>query len=127
MTPMMFERVRNLFVDAGLTTGFDIQLLMYEDLEDLTKAAMVFRPAGGTPIRNDLGAEHYVMVDVIGAKDKRGAATNAVQRIVDYVQANPIADDCVGFIQNMGGVPPPVLTEEGRLVFRLQFSCNFGE
>ena len=127
MTPMMFERVRNLFVEAGLTVGFDIQLLMYEDPNDLTKAAMVFRPGGGTPIRNDLGAEHYVMVDVIGAKDKRGAATNAVQRIVDYVQSNPTADDCVGFIQNMGGIPPPVLTEEGRLVFRLQFSCLYGE
>lgn len=127
MTPMMFERVKNLFVDAGLTNGFDIQLLMYEDPQDLTKAAMVFRPGGGTPIRNDLGAEHYVMVDVISAKDKRGVATNAVQRIVDYVQSNPTADDCVGFIQNMGGIPPPVLTEEGRLVFRLQFSCNFGD
>jgi len=127
MTPMMFERVRNLFVDAGLTTGFDIQLLMYEDPEDLTKAVMVFRPGGGTPIRNDLGAEYYVQVDVIGAKDKRKGALNAVQRIVDYVQARPMDDDCVGYIQNMGGVPPPMLSEEGRLIFRLQFSCNFGD
>lgn len=127
MTPMMFERVKNSFVDAGLTAGFVVQLLMYDDPGDLSKAVMVFRSNNGTAIRNDLGAEHYVLVDVIGAKDKRRDAVSAVQRIIDYVQQNPMADDCLGYIENVGGVPPPVLTEEGRIVFRLQFACNFGD
>lgn len=127
MTPMMHERVRNMFGDAGLTVGFMVQKLMYEDPEDLTQAVMVFRPNGGSNIRHDLGSEHHVLVDVIGAKDKRGDAANAVQRIVDYVQANPMADECVGYIQNMGAIPAPVLTAEGRIVFRLQFACTYGE
>lgn len=127
MTPMMHERVRNMFVDAGLTTGFTVQQLMYYDPGDLSKAIMVFRPNGGANIRNDLGSEYHVIVDVVGAKDKRRAALEAVQRIVDYVQANPISNGCVGHIENMGGIPPPVLTEEGRIVFRLQFSCLYGE
>lgn len=127
MTPMMYERVRNLFGDAGLTDGFTVQQLMYDDPGDLTKAVMVFRSNGGAPIRHDLGGEHYVLVDVIGAKGKRGDAVSAVQNIVDYVQANPMADDCVGYIQNMGAIPAPVLTEEGRIVFRLQFACTYGE
>lgn len=127
MTPMMFERVRNLFVNTGLTSGFTIQQLMYDDPGKLTEAVIVFRPNGGTNIRNELGSEYHVIVDVIGAKDKRKAALDAVQRIVDYVQDNPISDSCVGHIENMGGIPPPVLTEEGRLVFRLQFSCLYGE
>ncbi len=127
MTPMMHERVRNMFGDAGLTAGFMVQKLMYDDPEDLTQAVMVFRPNGGSNIRHDLGSEHHVLVDVIGAKDKRGDATNAVQRIVDYVQANPMADECVGYIQNMGAIPAPVLTAEGRIVFRLQFACTYGE
>ena len=127
MTPMMHERVRNMFGDAGLTAGFTVQKLMYDDPEDLTQAVMVFRPNGGSNIRHDLGSEHHVLVDVIGAKDKRGDAANAVQRIVDYVQANPMADECVGYIQNMGAIPPPVLTEEGRIVVRLQFACTYGE
>ncbi|HIC8722430.1 TPA: phage tail termination protein [Enterobacter ludwigii] len=127
MTPMMYERVRNLFVNAGLTAGFTVQQLMYDDPKDLSKAIMVFRPNGGANIRNQLGSEYHVLVDVIGAKDKRKAALDAVQRIVDYVQDNPISDSCVGHIENMGGIPPPVLTEEGRLVFRLQFSCLYGE
>ena len=127
MTPMMYERVRNLFGDAGLTAGFTVQQLMYDDPGDSTKPVMVFRPNGGAPIRHDLGGEHYVLVDVIGAKDKRGAAVSAVQSIVDYIQANPMADECVGYIQNMGAIPAPVLTEEGRIVFRLQFACTYGE
>ncbi|VYT11074.1 hypothetical protein [Citrobacter amalonaticus] len=127
MTPMMHERVRNMFGDAGLTTGFTVQQLMYDDPDDLSKAVMVFRPSGGTAIRTSLGSEYYVLVDVIGAKDKRKDALNAVQRIVDYVQANPMANDCVGYIQNMGSIPAPVLTEEGRIVFRLQFACTFGD
>ncbi|EMU6615611.1 phage tail termination protein [Citrobacter freundii] len=127
MTPMMHERVRNMFGSARLTDGFIVQKLMYDDPKDLSEAVMVFRPNGGTAIRNDLGSEHYVLVDIIGAKDERGEALNAVQRIVDYVQANPMADECVGYIENMGGIPPPVLTEEGRIVFRLQFACLYGE
>ncbi|EJG2384948.1 hypothetical protein AM391_RS03140 [Kluyvera ascorbata] len=127
MTPMMHERVRNMFGDAGLTAGFTVQQLMYDDPDDLSKAVMVFRPNGGTSVRNNLGSEYYVLVDVIGAKDRRGDAANAVQRIVDYVQANPMADDCIGYIQNMGAIPAPVLTEEGRIVFRLQFACTYGE
>lgn len=127
MTPMMYERVRNLFVNAGLTAGFTVQQLMYDDPKDLSKAIMVFRPNGGANIRNQLGSEYHVLVDVIGAKDKRKAALDAVQRIVDYVQANPMADECVGYIQNIGAIPAPVLTEEGRIVFRLQFACTYGE
>lgn len=78
-------------------------------------------------IRNDLGSDHYVMVDVIGAKDKRGATTKKAQELIDYVEQNDIADECLGLIQNLGNLPAPVLTEEGRLVFRLQFMCVYGE
>lgn len=127
MIPMMYERVRNMFVEAGLTAGFIEQLLMFDDPNDLSKAVMVFRSNGGSAIRNDLGAEHYVLVDVVGAKSKRNYAALAVQRIVDYIQQNPMADECVGYIQNMGAIPAPVLTDEGRIVFRLQFSCTYGE
>lgn len=127
MTPMMYERVRNMFGEVGLTTGFTVQQLMYEDPNDLSKAVMVFRPNGGSNIRHDLGSEHYVLVDVIGAKGKRGDAMAAVNRIIDYVQANPMADECIGYIQNIGAIPAPVITEEGRIVFRLQFACTYGE
>lgn len=127
MTPAMYERVRNFFVDAGLTAGSIVQLLAFEDTKNLADSFIVFRPNGGTDIRNDLGSDHYVMVDVIGAKDKRGATTKKAQELIDYVEQNEIVDECLGLIQNLGNLPAPVLTEEGRLVFRLQFMCVYGE
>ncbi|NUL36640.1 phage tail termination protein [Kosakonia sacchari] len=127
MIPMMYERVRNMFGEAGLTVGFTVQMLMYDDPGDKSKAVMVFRPNGGSPIRDNLGSEYFVLVDVISAKDRRTDAVAAVQKIIDYVQANPLGDECLGYIQNIGSIPPPVLTEDNRMVFRLQFSCNFGD
>jgi len=123
----MHTRVRNYFVDAGLSAGFTTQLLMWNDSGNLSESFIVFRPNGGSAIRNDLGSEYYVMVDVIGAKGSNGATDAAVQAIIDYVQQNPMTDNCVGHIENVGGIPAPVLTAEGRLVYRLLFACLYGE
>lgn len=126
MTPPMHTRVRNLFANAGLTEGFTIQQLVWSDSGSFSDAFIVFRPNGGSAVRNGLGAEYYVMVDVIGAKGANGAADTAVQNIIDYVQQHPMADECVGYLENLGGIPAPVLTTEGRLVYRLQFVATFG-
>lgn len=127
MTPSMHDRVKNMFVDAGLTTGFTVQTLLWTDTGNLATSFMVFRPNGGTAIRYDLGNENYILVDVVGAKGKNSATDTAAQAILDYVQANPFIDDCVGKIENVGGKPSPVLSEEGRLIYRLQFACTFGD
>ena len=126
MKPPMHTRVRNYFVDAGLTAGFTTQLLMWNDSGNLSESFIVFRPNGGSAVRNDLGSEYYVMVDVVGAKGSNGATDAAVQAIIDYVQQNPMTDNCVGYLENIGGIPAPVLTTEGRLVYRLQFVATFG-
>ena len=124
MTPPMHTRVRNLFANAGLADGFTIQQLVWSDSGSLSEAFIVFRPNGGSAVRKDLGAEYYVMVDVVGAKGGNGAADTAVQNII--VQQHPMADACVGYLENLGGIPAPVLTTEGRLVYRLQFVATFG-
>lgn len=127
MNPPMHTRVRNHFVDAGLTAGFITQLLMWSDTGKLTDAFMVFRPNGGSSIRDELGAEYYVLVDVIGAKSGNGEVDDRVQTIISRIQQNPISDSCLGYIENFGGIPAPVLTAEGRLVYRLQFAIKYGE
>lgn len=127
MNPPMHTRVRDLFVDSGLTAGFLTQLLVWNDTGKLTDKFIVFRPNGGSAVRNDLGSEYYVMVDVIGAKGGNGALDVAVQSIIDTVQQNPMPNDCIGHIENVGGIPAPVLTAEGRLVYRLLFACLYGE
>lgn len=127
MTPSMHDRVKSMFVDAGLTTGFTVQSLLWTDTGKLTESFMVFRSNGGTAIRNDLGADYYILVDVIGAKGKNGSTDQATQNIIAYVQNNPMPNDCIGHIENIGGIPSPVQTEEGRLVYRLQFAVTYGE
>lgn len=127
MNPPMHTRVRNYFDDAGLLAGFTPQLLVWNDSGTLTEAFIVFRPNGGSAIRNGLGSDYYVMIDVVGAKGGNGAVDAAVQAIIDYVQKNPMTDDCVGYLQNLGGIPAPVLTTEGRLVYRLQFVATYGD
>jgi hypothetical protein len=129
MNPPMHKRIRNLFSDAGLTDGFKVQLLMWRDSGKSTDSFIVFRPNGGTQIDRDRGSEYYVLVDVISGADVSfyESTDTAVQRIIEYVQQNPIADSCVGQILNMGGIPSPVTTTEGRLVYRLQFRCIYGE
>ncbi|EPV5046746.1 phage tail termination protein [Cronobacter malonaticus] len=127
MNPPMHTRVRNYFMNAGLTDGFKVQLLMWTDSGTESDRFMVFRPNGGSNIRSGLGNEQYILVDVIGAKSGNAFVDERVQQIVDYVQQNPMTDDCVGYLQNMGAMPAPVFTTEGRLVYRLQFVATYGE
>lgn len=126
MTPPMYKRVLNYLTDAGLTAGFTTQLLLWSDTGNQADKFMVFRPNGGGSIKNQLGADYYVMVDVIGAKGGNAIADERVNAIIDYVQQNPMADACVGYLENLGGIPAPVQTTEGRLVYRLQFVATFG-
>lgn len=128
MTPPMHKRLRNIFVDAGLTAGYTVQSLLWTDSKDTSERFIVFRPNGGTAVDRDMAADYYVMVDVITGRNKGDYARSEVdaQAIIDYVQKNPMTHTCLGQISNMGGTPSPVITEEGRMVWRLQFACLFG-
>lgn len=129
MNPPMHQRVKNLLVSAGLAAGYTVQSLMWNDTGDLKQRFIVFRPNGGTAVDRDIGSDHYVLVDLITGKSSGDYAKSEtdVQAIIDYVQQNPISDPCVGQITNMGGIPSPIPTTEGRMVWRLQFACSYGE
>jgi len=128
MNPSMHMRVRNLFVNAGLTTGYTTQMLLWQDTGKGDERFIVFRPNGGSNIDRDVGGQYYILVDLITGTGNGEAAKSEtdVQAIIDYIQKNPTTDTCVGQITNMGGIPSPVLSNENRLVWRLQFACLFG-
>ncbi|NIY47266.1 hypothetical protein [Cedecea colo] len=126
MTPSMYERVRNMLVDAGLTAGYKVQLLLFEDTGNLKDAFIVFSPGGGTPIRDDISSDYYVDVTIVGAKENRKGAAERMQQIIDYVRANPTKDECLNYIESMG-IPSPMPTTEGRIVFSLRFRCVYGD
>ena len=93
MTPPMHRRVRNVFVESGLTAGYIVQSLSWNDTGKASDSFIVFRPNGGTPVDRDMAADYYVMVDVI-SKGKASAdyaqSENDAQAIIDYVQQNPM-------------------------------------
>ncbi len=91
MTPSMYERVKNLFVAAGLTEGRIVQLLFFEDTRKATDSFIVFRPNGGTPIRKDLGAEHYVLVDVIGPRINARSLLRQCRKLLITCRTTPSA------------------------------------
>ncbi len=128
MNPPMYKRVRDVLVDAGLVTGYIIQSLSWVDTGKMADRFIVFRPNGGTAIDRDMAADYYVLVDVIAGTDKgdKAKAEADVEAIIEYVKANPMTNRCLGQVSNMGGIPSPVMTTEGRMVWRLQFACLFG-
>ncbi|MBK5074600.1 hypothetical protein I2492_15540 [Budviciaceae bacterium CWB-B4] len=126
MNPTMPERVRNYLVDGGLLVDCVVQMLRWVDTAKKTDTFVVFRSNGGSNIRNDLGAEYYILVDVVGAINDDRKTDQLVNSIIDFVQQNPLSN-CLGYIENMGGTPAPIDTTEGRLVYRLLFRVVFGE
>lgn len=127
MIPAMHERVSDFFYDAGLTDGYIVQLLRWKDSGKKKDRFMIFSPAGGSAIRTDLGADYYVAVDVVGRVGEDKETDDKAHEIIDYIQKNPMPNDCIGYIQNMGGMPAPITTTEDRIVYRLRFSVTFGE
>lgn len=127
MTPPMYRRLRNLFESVGLTTGLTIQTLMWNDTGKLSEAFIVFRSGGGSDVQHDRGGDFFVMVDVIGAKGKNDEADAAANRIAEFISDQEGADSCVGAMRLLGGLPPPITSTEGRLIYRLLVSCTYGE
>lgn len=126
MTPPMYQRVSDLLEQAGLFAGFTIQRRFWDETRTGSDRFIVIRSNGGSAVDRDMASDHYVMLDVISAVSGDFAkAEAATQAIVDWVQQNPL-NPCIGQITNMGGIPSPVLTTEGRMVWRLQFACLYG-
>lgn len=127
MNPPMYKRVRDVFTDAGLTDGYKTQCLFWSDDGMVTENVMVFRPNGGTNIDRDVSAEHHIIVDIVSAKGGAIKSEQTMMSIIEFIQQNPLISGCLGQITNMGGIPPPVMTTEGRIVWRLQFACLYGD
>ncbi|ECE3714681.1 hypothetical protein NPT74_004584 [Salmonella enterica subsp. enterica serovar Techimani] len=125
MSTPVFMKFRDWLVDSGLADGYIIQLARWlEKPADGGEAKyIIFQPDGGTPRLDDLSADDNVQVVLVSAKNDPQPAIQRAQDILDYVTANPDSD-CLNAVFNMGGIPVPAGTEEGRTVIRLLFRCT---
>lgn len=118
----IFEKVSDWLESAGLTDGYKVQLAYWEEQKTDTGAMkyIVVQPDGGTARYQDLGADDYVLVNIISAENDASPAIATAQSILDYAESNP-EDSCLNFIANVNGFTTPIPTEEGRIIIRLRF------
>lgn len=127
MIPLMFERVKTMLKNERLLCEFKIQNLMWIDSGNFNDVYAVFRPAGGTNLNAITANTYLVGVDLIAPIERSEWLTLKTAQIISFVQKNPMADNCVGYLETVGGFPTPIPTAEGRLVYRLMFSALFGD
>lgn len=125
MSTPVFIKFREWLEDAGLTGGYKVQMVEWvEQKEDTGNMKyMVFQPNGGTPRVKDLSADDNVQVVLVSAKNDAQTVVQRAQDILDYVTDSP-DDSCLNSVFNLGGMPTPIPTEEGRTVIRLLFRCT---
>ena len=126
-----FKLISDLFAANGLTDGYTVQNLSFFDSGDLSERFIVFRPAGGGNIDAIISSEHYVDVVIVSAGQQVSGeyerSFNDVSAIIAYVRDNPNVSACIGQMTNMGSIPAPTLTSDGRMVWMLQISCLYGQ
>lgn len=120
----MYKRLCEYISKSGVINDVIIQYLIWKD-KGKDKTYVVFRPGGGSSLSNTLANDYYVLVDFIGPDNSLEYLDNIVSLVVDYVTANQF-DDCLGLVEVMSGIPAPVTTEDGRLVYRLQIAIKHG-
>lgn len=125
MSTPVFMKVRDYLVAAGLATDYKVQLAQWieQKADTGTMKYIVFQPDGGTGRIQDLGADDNAQVILVSAKNDPQPAILRAQEILDYVTEHS-EDSCLNSIFNLGGLPPPIPTEEGRTVIRLLFRCT---
>lgn len=125
MSTPVFIKFRDWLVGAGLADGYTIQLARW--LEQPSDGGftryIVFQPNGGTARLQDLGADDNVQVVLVSGKNDTQTVVQRAQDILDYVTEHP-DNDCLNGVFNLGGIPVPASTEEGRTIISLLFRCT---
>ncbi|MBT0363665.1 phage tail termination protein [Morganella morganii] len=116
-----FERYLNR---AGLLDNFIVQYFTWtEESESRTRQYAVIQPDGGNGRFSDLGADDNVMLILVSAQYDATPTLIRAKAILDYVASHPL--DCeLNSIYNLGGMPKPIPTEEGRFIMQLAFRCT---
>lgn len=125
MSTPVFINLMNYLKISHLTDGYKLQMVQWEEQPDDngTMKYMVFQPNGGSGRVYDIGADDTVMLALVSAKKDALPVIERSQEILDYVTEHPI-DSCLNSVFNLGGMPTPIPTEEGRTVIRLLFRCT---
>ncbi|QXO48974.1 hypothetical protein JC861_14085 [Morganella morganii] len=121
---MIHEAFEHYLSRVGLLDDFTVQYLTWtEEPESRTQQYAVIQPDGGSGRFADLGADDNVMLILVSAQNDPEPVLTRAKDILAYVASHPL--DCeLNSIYNLGGMPKPVPTEEGRFIMQLAFRCT---
>lgn len=125
MSTPVFIKFREWLEGAGLVDGYKVQMVQWVEQKSDTgnMKYIVFQPNGGSPRVKDLSADDNVQVVLVSAKNDVQTVVQRAQDILDHVTDSP-EGSCLNSVFNLGGMPTPIPTEEGRTVIRLLFRCT---
>ncbi len=121
---MIHEKFERYLNRGNLLDGFIVQYLTWnEQPDEKTQQYAVIQPDDGCGRFADLGADDFVVLILVSAwKDPEPTVIRA-NEILNYVANNSL--DCeLNSIYNLGGLPRPIPTEEGRFILKLSFRCT---
>ncbi len=121
---MIHEKFERYLNRGNLLDGFIVQYLTWNEKPDeKTQQYAVIQPDDGSGRFADLGADDFVTLVLVSAQYDPEPALIRANEILNFVAEFP--DDCeLNSIYNLGGLPRPIPTEEGRFIIKLSFRCT---
>ncbi|EPG6917100.1 TPA: hypothetical protein OT776_002833 [Proteus mirabilis] len=121
---MIHEKFERYLNRGNLLDGFIVQYLTWnEQPDEKTQQYAVIQPDDGGGRFADLGADDFVTLVLVSAQHDPEPALIRANKILNFVAEFP--DDCeLNSIYNLGGLPRPIPTEEGRFILKLSFRCT---
>lgn len=121
---MIHEKFERYLNRGNLLDGFIVQYLKWnEQPDEKTQQYAVIQPDDGNGRFADLGADDFVTLVLVSAQHDPEPTLIRANEILNFVAE--FADDCeLNSIYNLGGLPRPIPTEEGRFILKLSFRCT---
>lgn len=121
---MIHEKFERYLNRGNLLDGFIVQYLTWnEQPDEKTQQYAVIQPDDGGGRFADLGADDFVTLALVSAQHDPEPTLIRANEILNYVANNSL--DCeLNSIYNLGGLPRPIPTEEGRFILKLSFRCT---
>lgn len=121
---MIHEKFERYLNRGNLLDSFIVQYLTWnEQSDEKTQQYAVIQPDDGSGRFADLGADDFVTLVLVSAQHDPEPTLIRANEILNFVAEFP--DDCeLNSIYNLGGLPRPIPTEEGRFILKLSFRCT---
>ncbi|MDM3613617.1 hypothetical protein O9381_18885 [Proteus mirabilis] len=121
---MIHEKFERYLNRGNLLDGFIVQRFAWDEEEDTRhQQYAVIQPDDGSGRFADLGADDFVTLVLVSAQHDPEPSLIRANEILNFVAEFP--DDCeLNSIYNLGGLPRPIPTEEGRFILKLSFRCT---